>query len=522
MSKFLRFSLFTLLTIFVINLNAQKRYLEPVFDKVKVTNPTGIATNYTVMTWIGALIAGNPNGHTARQPLVAQFYSPDGDTETKRPLIIYIHTGNFFPFPQNGSCGGTLRDSSNIDFATKLAKMGYVVAVVNYRQGWLPFVQQEPVRRFSLINAAYRGVQDISTYVRFFKKSVAELGNPYGIDPDKITLWGQGTGGYLSLASAYLNTYPEIFNTGDKDKFFLQTSATTKVPMVIEAYNGNIEGTSPITVVDTNYTKLTNLPVGDTLSTPNYPGFNSDFALCVNMGGALGDSAWMNKGEIPLISYHVKSDDFAPYFTDYLNVPTAGGPQRVVEVSGSGTLAIMADRFGNNDIFKTIPAGNDPIGDKKKSGFTGLCPFENTPNDSSSPWEWQKAGLPSPTPADCNTDALSSKMYIDSIIGYFAPRACVALNLPCQFKVSTKDLNDLDVDLALAPNPSSDVIRIETGKESPMTQITVFDITGRTLKMYKNLNVNYFELNKDQLQKGLYMLKLDFQKGSITKKIIFE
>jgi hypothetical protein len=521
MSKFLRFSLFVLLTMIVFGANAQKRYLDPVFTNVTVSNPTPVASNYTIMTWIAAALQGQP-GKVREQPLVAQFYSPTGDTVKKRPLIIYVHTGNFFPFPLNGSCGGTMTDSSNVEFATRLAKMGYVVAVINYRQGWLPTDPREPIRRFSLINGAYRGVQDMSTYVRYFRRSVAELNNPHGIDPDKITLWGQGTGGYLSLAAAYLNTYPEIFNTADKDKFFLQTSATTKTPMVIEAYNGNIDGTSAITRVDTNYTKITLLPVGDTLCKPNHPGFSSDFALCVNMGGALGDSLWMNKGEVPLISYHVKSDDFAPYFTDFLNVPTATGPQRVVEVSGSGTLAAIADRFGNNDIFKTIPAGKDPIGDKKKSGFLGLCPFVGTPNNSSSPWEWQKAGLPAPTPTDCNTNAVTSKIYIDSIVGYFAPRACVALKLNCGFTTSTKELNDYQVNLSIAPNPASDVVRIQSDEEFPMSTISVMDITGKTIKVIKGINYNYYELRKEHLNNGMYLVKIDFEAGSITKKVIFE
>ncbi len=522
MSKILRFSLFCLLTLAISKAEAQKRYLEPVFDKVTVSNFTPLASNYTVMTWIAAALAGQPNGHVKRQPLVAQFYSPSGDTETKRPLIIYIHTGNFFPFPANGSCGGTMQDSSNVEMATRLAKMGYVVAVVNYRQGWIPVDPRELVRRFTLINAAYRGVQDMSTYVRYFRRSVAELGNPHGIDPDKITLWGQGTGGYLSLAASYLNTYPEIFNTADPNKFYLPTSPTTKVPMVIEGYNGNIEATSDLTRIDSNYFKLSSLPVGDTLCVPNHKGFSSDFALCVNMGGALGDSTWMNKGEVPLISYHVPSDGFAPYKTDVLNVPTATGPQPVVEVSGSFDLGRKADRFGNNDIFKTIPAGNDPIGKAKNSGFLAMCPFSGTPNNSSSPWEWQKAGLPAPTPADCNTDAKSAKMYIDSIVGYFAPRACVALNLGCNFVVATKDINDLDIDLTIAPNPAIDRIRFESTAESPIAAITLMDLTGKSLRTIKNINASYYELYKDQLQTGMYLVKLDFEKGSLTRKIMFE
>jgi hypothetical protein len=84
--------------------------------------------------------------------------------------------------------------------------MGYVVAVVEYRQGWLPTIEQELLKRYTLIQAAYRGVQDVNGYVKYFKKSVKEFSNPHGIDTTKITVWGQGTGGYLSLAAAYLKS----------------------------------------------------------------------------------------------------------------------------------------------------------------------------------------------------------------------------------------------------------------------------------------------------------------------------
>ena len=108
-------------------------------------------SNFTVMPWVGGLLGGMPGGGSTRQPLRAQFYSPDGDTETKRPLVIYLHTGNFIPFSFNGSCGGTVKDSSNVEIATRLAKMGYVVAVVEYRQGWLPTIEQELLKRYRWI-----------------------------------------------------------------------------------------------------------------------------------------------------------------------------------------------------------------------------------------------------------------------------------------------------------------------------------------------------------------------------------
>ena len=519
---------FTLLVTFFISLiifkvDAQERYLEPVFDEVAVSAITPVASNYTIMPWIFAALQMQ-QGHTAKQPLVAQFYTPVGDTVTNRPLVIYLHTGNFMPYEINGACGGTMRDSSNVEIATRLAKMGYVVAVVNYRQGWNPLHPQELVRRFFLINAAYRGVQDLSTYVRYFRYSVDKLGNVHGIDPDKITVWGQGTGGYLSLASAYLKSYPEIFATEDPTKFILPTQAGN-LPMVIEKYNGNITSTGDITTVDATYNAITTLPVGDTLSKPNYPGYSSDFALAVNMGGALGDSSWMNKMEIPVISFHVPSDKFAPCETDVLNVPTLTGPQPVVEVSGSCDVQARADLLGLNDVFSSIPTNKwNPYSSTSNLGFYS---FTGTPDESSSPWEWMSASTPKPTTdpntTGCNTDKSSALKYIDTIMAFYAPRACFALGLSsCAAKVSTKDLSDTNVNLVMAPNPASTEINLSVGDDTPIKSFSLYDISGFMLKNVVDVNSSNVTIKRDNLDSGMYIVKMQFDKGVLSKRIVFK
>lgn len=518
MQFFTRFSFILVACFVVMTASAQnRRYLDPIFDEVEVSAPTPVASNYTILNFIATQgMAG-----TLNQPLVTQMYTPKGDTKTDRPLVIYIHTGNFFPFPANGSCSGTLQDSSNVEIATRLAKMGYVVAVVNYRQGWNPFDQNELIRRYFLINAAYRGVQDMNTYVRYFRRSVAEFGNPHGIDAEKITMWGQGTGGYLSLGTSYLNEYEEILQTGDPTKFILPTAAGN-IPMVLPQYNGDINAEGPVTTVDALYNQLSSLPIGDTLCKPNHVGFSSEFALCVNMGGALGDTTWMDAGEVPLISFHVPSDAFAPCFTDILNVPTPIGPQPVVEVSGSCELAARADKLGINDVFKTIPAGYDMYGDANKSGNLGYFEFTGTPDDSSSPWEWGATESTAGGASGCNIDAVSSRTYIDTIMGYFAPRACVALGLNCDFASSTKDLVDANVNLKMSPNPATVEVNITVSNETPIRSFYVYDITGKVVRAINNINTSNVVLKRESLQNGLYLIRMNFDNGTLTKKIIFE
>ncbi len=507
--------LLLLLLAFGVRVSAQDRYLEPVFSQASKTTIV-YGSNWTVLP------LAVPGAHTVKQPLVAQVYTPSGDTETARPLVIYLHTGNFFPYPQNGSCGGLLTDSSNVTFANRLAKMGYVVAVADYRLGWNPFASQELVRRFTLINAAYRGVQDVRACIRYFRQSVAVNGNPHGIDPDKIVVWGQGTGGYLSLATAYLDEFAEIYTTADPNKFKLQVAAGVFVPMVQELYNGDIEGVQAAPgVVDATYNAITGIPLGDTLYKQNTPGYSSDFALAVNMGGALGDSSWMEAGDVPLISYHVLSDFFAPCQTDILNVPTITGPQPVVEVSGSCDMQTRAAALGLNTVFDDIPDGFDPYGENSLSSTNSFYPFVGTPDNTSAPWEWTPTDfVPAPAAtADCNTDAAVAHAYIDTIIGYFAPRACVALDLGCNF-VKTKELSDLELGLQVSPVPSSDAVTFQT-KETPIRQIYVYDLSGRLVKAHTGINSTVFQMQRNSLTNGMYIAELRFDGGFVKRKIVF-
>jgi hypothetical protein len=497
-----------------------QRYVKPVFNNVTVSPLTPYGFNYTMLPYASPTLPDSLKRAT-KQPLVFQLYTPTGDTQTKRPLIIYLPTGNFFPFPANGSCGGTLGDSSNVEFATRLAKMGYVVAVADYRKFWNPTSNEELVRRFTLINAAYRGVQDVRTCVRSFKKSIKENNNPYGIDSTKIIVWGQGTGGYLSYASAYLNSYSEILTTSDPNKFRLPTPAGL-VPMIIEAYNGDIYGTSGPHIVDANYNALTTFKIGDTLCIPNHVGYSSNFALAVNMGGALGDSTWMDKGEIPIVSYHVPSDAFAPCGTNILNVPTATGPQPVVEVSGSCDMSKYADAYGNNDIFKTIPVGADPYGALAKSrngGLLAYMPFEVTPANSSSPWEWTASPQ---APATCNSNAASSRSYVDTIITYFAPRACVALGLNCDFFSSTEVLDQAQTGLNASPNPVSDMVYFRSKDEYQMQTIELFDLNGRMVSATGRINTSEYSMYRGDLPSGLYFARVTFKEGISTQKLILD
>ena len=49
----------------------------------------------------------------------------------------------------------------------RFAQKGYVAVAINYRLGWNPISEDENVRRSTLIQAAYRGLQDLEQRLIF-------------------------------------------------------------------------------------------------------------------------------------------------------------------------------------------------------------------------------------------------------------------------------------------------------------------------------------------------------------------
>jgi hypothetical protein len=527
--------LFFSLVLFTVAGFAQDRYLDQVFSDVEVSTEI-YGANATILTLFDTNFR-----EAIRIPLQADIYTPVGDTETDRPLVVYLHTGNFLPQGLNQSVSGTRRDSSTVEVCTRLAKMGYVVASAEYRLGWNPEAQTQPLRALGLIQAAYRGVQDARTAIRYFKLNAAN-GNPHGIDTTKIVLWGQGTGGYISLATATFDEFAEIANTTNPPNKFLTDldgNPATLEPMVIPSIFGDIEGKTYGVVPPTGFGTI---PPNDTLCYPQYVNQTSDFALCVNMGGALADINWLEAGDVPMISYHVPNDQFAPYEDAVLVVPTTGDP--IVQVQGSKAIIEKANTLGNNQVFvdaaindvytQGAMANSALVGHPYLEGLYPLVrPLNQFNQAEGSPWDWWEpavwsmvphpSGLGSFHDVALRTNAMMSptqgRTYIDTIVGYYAPRAFAALNL----STGVEDLiSATDVDLKTAPNPASDRVHISTALEYPIQDLAIYDLNGKYITGQFGMNSSEFNLYRGTLPRGLYIMKLRFKEGVVATKLMFD
>lgn len=471
------------------NMNAQ-RYLTPVFSNVDITDNVVYGQNYASPIFGGAL-----------SNLVMTVYEPTGDTVTDRPLFIYLHTGNFLPKGVNQTTTGTRSDSSVVEICTRLAQRGYVVASIDYRLGWNPAEPNQDRRTQGLLRAVYRAIQDSRTAVRYFRKDVATNNNQYGIDPLRIAVMGAGSGGYVALATTTLDDPAEIQLT----KFY---NFTDNVPMVDPDTLGSYDG------VGGNPAK----------NKDNHLGYSSNVALCVNLGGAIGDSSWQEAGEVPMVAFHCPNDPFAPYKAGTVIVPTTG--DFVVAVNGSYDVIKVANELGNNALFDTISDATTTIADSKNDGHEGLYPFM-TATPQNAPWDWWNPADPLDSLSSLTNPDMSAakgKLYIDTIMDYLVPRAYIALvTAPAPAltePASTNEVKGSNQLVKVYPNPAVDQFIVEASEAIKSVQI--FNISGQLVTQKVGNNQNKYILDRSGLPSGIYYTEVETVSSKQVVKLLIK
>lgn len=248
----------------------------------------------------------NINSSGSMQDLLLDVYTPNGDSETLRPLIIIVHGGTFI--------GGSKDEIDVVPLAEDFVKMGYVVASINYRLGIPLGLDIE----FAATSAVVRGFHDGKAAIRFFRKDVAENGNQWGIDPDRIFMAGVSAGGFVALHDGYMDDVSEIPAVIDQS---------------LPGLGGGIEGLS------------------------GNDGYSSALQGIVNIAGAIGDTSWMAPGDPPVLCLHGTQDGTVPYGSDMLQL---FGAINVTEVDGSASVIERAEEQGITHCFE-IYEGQDHV-----------------------------------------------------------------------------------------------------------------------------------------------------------------
>jgi acetyl esterase/lipase len=514
---------------------AQERYLDEIFADVDVTKDVTYGANHSVfLSAIGL-------GDTMILPQLMDVYEPAGDTVSERPVIIFGVTGTFLPANLNLGFTGERSDLANVEIASRLARMGYVVAVTQYRRGWT-FTGNALAQQKTILHAAYRGIQDMRMAVRYFRKVAAEDGNKWRVDVDKVAVGGQGTGGYMAYGATYLEDPAQTFLT----KFLEEVSPGVFVPFLDTTLFGDPYG------LDTAVLNL-----------PNYPTYSSDFNVGFALGGALGDSSWVRAGAPPFLAMHCYRDNNAPFGVgDVLAVDPTTNATFAVIPNGSGGFSTVgkAAGLGNQDVLNTFTF-TDPVSQRAEqlhpdipglysfvtpyTAGDAMCFGVGIPGDTlqewGDPWNWYDSTTSvtgwdafwqgnAPYPASvawCRNNRTSPRteaaasLYIDTIIAYLAPRLAVTMGIETSVTAIDNLIDDQDV--SVYPNPSNGRVSVSylgtDGKQ--IDEIKLMDISGRTVRAYRDIRATQFEIQKGELSSGLYMLQTRVGDRLSNKKIVF-
>ena len=246
------------------------RYQKAIFPNVEVKRDLlyGKAKGY----WTRSPYNDDPYITTLSKGLVKAFndpetldlkldiYYPKTDLFKNRPLMMLIHGGAFYI--------GSKESAAEQELATSLAKLGYVVASIDYRLG------------FKLLSSdielsSYRAVQDAHAALRFLAHNAVGL----GIDPNQVYVGGTSAGAMASLNVAFMDN-------DERPERIKQANKQGRLTKIEESGNKYTE-------------KFT-------------------IKAVINLWGGLANLNIIDKNEkISVLSVHGTADDIVPYETDY-------------------------------------------------------------------------------------------------------------------------------------------------------------------------------------------------------------
>jgi dienelactone hydrolase len=118
------------------------------------------------------------------------LYQPTGDTQTKRPALVWVHGGGF--------SGGDKTNIVPVDVANTFAKLGYVVVSINYRLLGSNCVANPS----GCTTAAIEAQHDAQAAVRWLRANAST----YKIDATRIGIGGESAG---AITSALVGMHSE-------------------------------------------------------------------------------------------------------------------------------------------------------------------------------------------------------------------------------------------------------------------------------------------------------------------------
>ena len=231
------------------------------------------------------------------------IYTPDGDTEINRPVILYMHGGSF--------TAGDKSTSDCIDFCESFAKRGYVTVSLNYRleANLILFLTSNETQYATVLKA----VSDAKSAVRYFRKDFAN-GDTYGIDPNTIFAGGYSAGAVIAIHQAYIDSIIDLpSSVTDNDGSFFN----------VQTIVNNVGGGYGLEGDAGNY------------------GYSSELSGVISFAGGINDVNWIDSNDEPLVSIQGTNDETVSY-----NCAPGLNQALVLTLCGSGEMHPQADLVG--------------------------------------------------------------------------------------------------------------------------------------------------------------------------------
>ncbi len=231
--------------------------------------------------------------------LYMDIYLPKGDTLQKRPLIMFIHGGGFFI--------GDKQDNPIVLWCKHFARMGYVVASINYRMGFRP-------SKRAIERCGYRAAQDAHAAMRFLVHNK----DKYRINTDYLFAAGSSAGGITTLNLAFMR---------NKNR--------------PEATQGNLFTHS----------------LGDIETSGNDLKETFRIRCIANMWGSVHDINMIDNAKISIISFHGDADKVVPYGTDvpFKDIKLNISNLFFNKMYGSKSIHERAKKLGYREELHTFP-----------------------------------------------------------------------------------------------------------------------------------------------------------------------
>jgi hypothetical protein len=401
------------------------RYKDPIFPQVLVTPGIPFGAAKPTFDTLGLPI---PDSLQQAYPLFMDVYQPLLDTganaPAERPVIVFAFGGSFVY--------GARVSPDIVQLCNKYAQLGYVAISIDYRLSDEILVNPTPE---NVTRAVLKGVHDMRAAVRFVRRQYVELNNIFRIDTNQIYVGGVSAGAFCAIHTAYLDKLSEV--------------PPILMPAVEE--NGGLEGNS------------------------GNPGYSSAVKGVINLCGAIGDTAWIDPGDVPIVSMHGTADATVPY--DYDTVRTLG---------------INYPVHGSASIHRHLDSLNNQVQDGKiKNAF----------------YTWIGAG---------HVPFLTDTAYFDTTYRFTRD---FMYELVCQNSTGIQDGEIQQNDLLVFPNPARGMLKVATLQSSYSAELV--NLTGQVVLSGQSTGIE-LSFDVSALPRGMYILRVKGRDHSQLRKVVLD